>query len=45
MLIRHPERVRRYEEKARAHIRQHYSWDKVVESTEALYQSLTARRR
>lgn len=40
MLIRHPEVVRGYESKARAHIQQHYSWDKVAENTEKVYREL-----
>ena len=39
-LIRHPDRVREFEGRAREHIVQHYSWDKVAENTEALYREL-----
>jgi glycosyltransferase involved in cell wall biosynthesis len=44
MLIRHPEVVKQYESKARAHIQAHYSWDKVAENTEAVYRDLLAGR-
>jgi glycosyltransferase involved in cell wall biosynthesis len=44
MLIRHPERVREYEAKARDHILQHYSWDKVAENAEALYREVLASK-
>jgi len=43
-LIRHPEVVKQYEAKARAHILEHYSWDKVAENTETLYRDLLDRR-
>jgi len=43
-LVRHPETVRAFESKARDHIVQHYSWDKVAENTETLYRELLARR-
>ena len=42
--IRHPDRVREYEAKARDHILQHYSWDKVAENTEALYREVLASK-
>lgn len=45
MLLARPDLVKHYEEKARNHIRLHYSWDKVAESTEALYLSLLIGRR
>ena len=37
LLLSRPDLVQQYESKARGHILQHYSWDKVAESTEALY--------
>jgi len=45
MLVARPELVRHYEEKARDHVRLHYSWDRVTESTEAVYRSLLEGRR
>ncbi|HTO91493.1 MAG TPA: glycosyltransferase family 4 protein [Candidatus Sulfotelmatobacter sp.] len=42
MLLTHPEVVREYESKARAHIQEHYSWDKVAEHTETVYRDLLA---
>jgi glycosyltransferase involved in cell wall biosynthesis len=45
MLIRHPEVVKQYEGKARAHIQAHYSWDKVAENTETVYRELLAGRK
>jgi glycosyltransferase involved in cell wall biosynthesis len=44
-LIRHPEEVARYGDRARAHIQQHYSWDNVAESTARLYESVTGKSR
>ena len=43
-LIRDPARVRSFEDKARAHIQEHYSWDRVTGATESLYRSLLERR-
>jgi len=40
MLIRCPDVVREYEARARNHIVQHYSWDKVAENTETLYREV-----
>ena len=40
MLIRRPDRVKHFEGRARAHILEHYSWDKVTEHTEALYREM-----
>jgi glycosyltransferase involved in cell wall biosynthesis len=45
MLLARPDLVKHYEEKARNHVRLQYSWDKVTESTEAVYQGLLATRR
>jgi glycosyltransferase involved in cell wall biosynthesis len=45
ILLREPERVRRFESLARTHIQQHYSWDKIAENTETVYRDLLARRR
>ncbi|NOT33777.1 MAG: glycosyltransferase family 4 protein [Candidatus Eisenbacteria bacterium] len=45
MLLEHPEVVRRYESQARGHIAEHFSWDKVAASTEAVYRELLATRR
>ena len=36
-LIRDPARVKSFEVKAREHIRQHYSWERVAGNTEAVY--------
>ena len=44
-LLADPERVRSFEDRARAHIQQHYSWDRVAENTEALYRQLLDSRR
>jgi len=46
-LLRDPALVRSYEAKAKAHIRQHYSWDRVAKNTEAVYLELlgSGRRR
>jgi glycosyltransferase involved in cell wall biosynthesis len=44
MLIHDPVRVKSYESRARQHMRDHYSWDKVVENTEAVYRELTGGR-
>jgi glycosyltransferase involved in cell wall biosynthesis len=44
MLITRPDVVKQYEGRARDHIREQYSWDKVTESTEALYRSQLAAR-
>ncbi len=43
-LIRDPELVKSYESKARGHILEHYSWDKVAEHTEAVYRGMLERR-
>jgi len=40
MLVDQPERVRSYEALARQHMHDHYSWDTVVENTEAVYRDL-----
>jgi glycosyltransferase involved in cell wall biosynthesis len=39
-LLRDPALVRSYEAKAKEHIRQHYSWDRVAKNTEAVYLEL-----
>ncbi len=39
-LIRHPEVVRSYGDRARQHILAHYSWDNVAESTAQLYREM-----
>lgn len=44
-LIRNPDDVRRYGERARDHIVQHYSWDNVAETTAQLYESVVGKRR
>jgi glycosyltransferase involved in cell wall biosynthesis len=41
-LIRHSEAVKEFEGRARNHIVQHYSWDKVAENTETLYREILA---
>ena len=45
MLLANPAMVRENEGKARGHILQHYSWDKVTESTEALYKRVLNGKR
>jgi len=47
MLIHDPVQVKSFESKAREHIRQHYSWDRVAKKTEAVYLDLlgSGRRR
>jgi len=42
-LIRDPARVQSFESKARAHIQQHYSWDRVAAATEEVYRRLVER--
>jgi glycosyltransferase involved in cell wall biosynthesis len=44
-LIAEPDLVRQYEAKARGHIAEHYSWDRVVDATIGVYQELLASRR
>lgn len=44
LLIRDPALVKSFETKARGHIQQHYSWDKVSKNTEAVYAALLAKR-
>jgi glycosyltransferase involved in cell wall biosynthesis len=39
-LIHDPARVRSFESRAREHILQHYSWDKVAKNTEGVYRAL-----
>jgi glycosyltransferase involved in cell wall biosynthesis len=39
-LVDDPVRVKSYESRARNHMRDHYSWDKVVENTEAVYREV-----
>jgi glycosyltransferase involved in cell wall biosynthesis len=43
-LIRNPDLVKRYGEKAREHILSHYSWDHVADSHAKLYEGLMAER-
>jgi glycosyltransferase involved in cell wall biosynthesis len=43
-LIAEPALVRTFEQKARQHVMQHYSWDTVADSTEQLYRELPGRR-
>ena len=43
-LIRDPARVQSFEQKARDHIQQHYSWDRVAEATEKLYLEMLERK-
>jgi len=45
MLIRRPDVVKQFEGRARGHIQQHYSWDKVAENTEIVYRELMAGRK
>jgi glycosyltransferase involved in cell wall biosynthesis len=40
LLVDDPALVRHYEQKARSHIVEHYSWDRVVDATEATYEGL-----
>jgi glycosyltransferase involved in cell wall biosynthesis len=42
-LIADPVRVKSFESRARQHMRDHYSWDKVVENTESVYRDATGR--
>jgi glycosyltransferase involved in cell wall biosynthesis len=44
LMLARPDLVKEYEAKARAHIRLHYSWDTVADSTEKLYLDLMNRR-
>ncbi len=44
-LIHEPELVRHYESKARGHILQNYSWERVTENTETVYRGLLERAR
>jgi glycosyltransferase involved in cell wall biosynthesis len=44
-LLRDPSRVASFEARARAHIQQHYSWDRVAEATEDVYRAMLERRR
>jgi len=44
-LIRDPARVHSFEAKARAHIAEHYSWDRVAAATEAVYREMLTGRR
>lgn len=44
LLLKRPDLVKHYEDRARSHILQHYSWDTVTESTEALYRELAGGR-
>jgi glycosyltransferase involved in cell wall biosynthesis len=43
-LIADPQRVHSFEAKAREHIMQHYSWDKVARNTESVYRALLDAR-
>ena len=43
-LIRHPEVVRSYGERARLHILHHYSWDTVADATAQLYHELVGKK-
>ena len=45
MLLNDGERVRAYEQRARQHVLEHYSWDRVVDGTERVYREMTAGRR
>jgi len=44
MLLQRPELVREFEGKARGHIREHYSWEKVAENTETVYREMLEGR-
>jgi glycosyltransferase involved in cell wall biosynthesis len=44
MLLAQPAMVRHYEQKARQHVLQHYSWDTVVDTTEQVYRELMDSR-
>lgn len=44
-LLAEPALVRTYEQRAKQHIADHYSWDRVVDATERVYEELAARRR
>jgi glycosyltransferase involved in cell wall biosynthesis len=43
MLIRDPALVKSFEARARAHIQEHYSWDRVALATERVYQEMLGR--
>ncbi len=44
-LLAHPEKVEEKKAAARAHVRKHYSWDRVTDQMEALYLDLAGNRR
>ena len=44
-LIKEPQLVRQFEQKARGHIAEHYSWDRVVDATVGVYEELLSARR
>lgn len=44
-LLAEPALVRHFEEKARGHIAEHYSWDRVVDATLGVYEDLVSGRR
>jgi glycosyltransferase involved in cell wall biosynthesis len=44
-LVHEPALVREFEAKARGHIAEHYSWDRVVDATEAVYEELLGSRK
>ncbi len=44
-LILQPDLVKQYESRARGHILQNYSWEKVTENTETVYRELLDKRR
>ena len=44
-LIKEPTLVRQFEQKARGHIAEHYSWDRVVDATAGVYEELLASRK
>ena len=44
-LLADPALVRHYEEKARSHIAEHYSWDRVVDATLGVYEGLLKSHR
>lgn len=44
-LLANPEEVRGYESQARAHIGEHFSWDKVTASTESVYLNMLAGKK
>jgi glycosyltransferase involved in cell wall biosynthesis len=43
-LLEHPEVVKSYEERCRTHVVNRFSWDRIVDQTEAIYREIARRR-